>query len=379
MSSLTVCRHNLFVFASMKTTLSLPRTVLVLFLFFLVFGALYLAKPFLVPLTFGVILSMLFYPMCKWFEAKGISRGFASFICVLSFVLLIAGLISLLVWQLSGMASEMTGMQEKITKQIESLQLKLQTSFGVSTEQQEQFVKKQQQSGGGGISSTITGFFSGFGSFSVDTLLALVYIFLFLFFRAHLKKFILKLVPENEHTKATKVISEASQISQKHFTGIGKMIVVLWIMYGIGFSIIGVKNAIFFAILCGLLEIIPFIGNLTGTALTIVASLAQGGSTNLIIGIIAIYGLVQFIQSYFLEPLIVGSAENINPLFTIIILVVGELVWGIPGMVLALPMLGITKVVFDNIQPLKPYGFLIGEDKKKDDEDIGTKIKKVFK
>jgi predicted PurR-regulated permease PerM len=362
----------------MTSTLSLPRAVLILFLFFLVFGALYFAKPFLVPLTFGIIFAMLFYPMCKWMETKGLGRGFASFIGVLSFVLLISGLVALLAWQLSGMVSEMSGMQEKLSEQIESFRSKIQNSFGVSKKQQEQFIEKQQESGGGGISSIIAGFFSGFSSFAVDFILTLVYFFLFLFFRSHLKKFVLKLVPEAEHTKAAKIMHDGSKISQKHFTGLGKMIVVLWIMYGIGFSIVGVKNAIFFAILCGVLEIVPFIGNLAGTTMTVLASLAQGDS-NLVIGIIVTYGAVQFIQTYFLEPLIVGSAENINPLFTIIILVVGELVWGIPGMVLALPMLGITKVIFDNIEPLKPYGFLVGEGKKKDDENIGTKIKKVFK
>jgi predicted PurR-regulated permease PerM len=54
------------------------------------------------------------------------------------------------------------------------------------------------------------------------------------------------------------------------------MIVLLWVMYGIGFTIAGVKNAFFFAIICGILEIIPFVGNLAGTALTLAMSLVQG-------------------------------------------------------------------------------------------------------
>ena len=154
------------------------------------------------------------------------------------------------------------------------------------------------------------------------------------------------------------------------------MIVILWIMYGIGFSVAGVKNALFFAILCGLLEIVPFVGNITGTALTIIASMATGGSLNVIIGILIVYGLVQFIQTYILEPLVVGEEISINPLFTIIGLVVGELVWGIPGMVVALPVLGMLKVIFDNIDPLKPYGFLIGSQKK--ENNFKDKMKKFF-
>ena len=90
----------------------------------------------------------------------------------------------------------------------------------------------------------------------------------------------------------------------------------------------------------------------------------QGGGSGMIIGVLITYAIVQFIQTYILEPLVVGAEVNINPLFTIFVLVAGELVWGIPGMVLAIPLLGIAKIICDHIEPLKPYGFLIGQEKK---------------
>jgi predicted PurR-regulated permease PerM len=100
---------------------------------------------------------------------------------------------------------------------------------------------------------------------------------------------------------------------------------------------------------------------------------------NMLIGILITYAIVQFFQSYILEPLVVGAEVNINPLFTIIIIVVGEMVWGVGGMVLAIPMLGIVKIICDHIEPLKPYGFLIGEEKKKKNSGIVDKIKGMFK
>ncbi len=160
-------------------------------------------------------------------------------------------------------------------------------------------------------------------------------------------------------------MTDSSKVIQKYLTGLALMIVCLWIMYGIGFSIVGVKNAIFFAILCGLLEIVPFVGNLVGTLLTILVSMAQGGDMNLLLGIVITYGIIQFIQTYLLEPLVVGREVDINPIATIAGLVAGELLWGIPGMVLAIPVLGICKIVFDNIENLKPFGYLIGEERKR--------------
>jgi predicted PurR-regulated permease PerM len=77
--------------------------------------------------------------------------------------------------------------------------------------------------------------------------------------------------------------------------------------------------------------------------------------------VLAVYAIIQFTQTYLLEPLVVGARVSINPLCTIVIIVAGEMLWGIPGMILAIPMLGIIKIICDSIPELQPYGFLIGE------------------
>jgi predicted PurR-regulated permease PerM len=159
-----------------------------------------------------------------------------------------------------------------------------------------------------------------------------------------------------------------------------KMIGCLWIMYGIGFSAMGVENAVFFAVLCGLFEIVPFIGNIAGTTLTVLVTALHGASPTTLGGIVLTYGVVQFIQGWVLEPFIVGSQVKINALFTIIALVIGELIWGIPGIILAIPILAIFKILCDHIEPLKPYGFLIGEiETNKSEGSIIEKIKNIVK
>ncbi|HEX8331978.1 MAG TPA: AI-2E family transporter, partial [Segetibacter sp.] len=285
----------------------------------------------------------------------------------------------LISWQISDLASDFTGMEQKVTQSVDKFKQTLSSTFGISPEKQQEIMKKQQQSGGGGMSSVVTGIMSSFMGMMVDTILVLVYIFLLMFYRRHIKEFILKLVPQEDKTKTTKIIYGSANVAQHYLGGLAMMIVLLWIMYGIGFSIAGVKNAFFFAILCGLLEIIPFIGNLAGTALTLLMAVTQGGGSNIIIGILITYALVQFIQSYIIEPLVVGAEVNINPLFTIIAIVLGETVWGIPGMILAIPLVGIFKIICDNVESLKPYGFLIGEEKKKKEPGMMDKVKGWFK
>jgi predicted PurR-regulated permease PerM len=361
----------------MNNVAPLQTPVRLLSFIVLVFGILYFGKPFFVPITFAAILAMLFFPMSHWLEQKGISRGFASFLCILTFVVMVGAVIGLLLWQLAGMADQMSGMEQKLTELKAQLQQWLESKFGVEKAQQEKFIQDQKQSGGSSVSKIISTALSGLSGFLVDTILVLVYIFLLLFFRTQLKQFLLAIVSEGNKETAKKIITEGSKVSRKYVTGLAKMIGILWLMYGIGFTIVGVKNAIFFAILCGLFEIVPFVGNLAGTGLTIIGSVTQGGS-NLLVGILVTYAIVQFVQTYLLEPLVVGSEENVNPLFTIIVLVIGEMVWGIPGMVLALPLLGILKVIFDNIEELRPYGYLVGKKKEKNKESLFTKIKKKF-
>jgi predicted PurR-regulated permease PerM len=208
--------------------------------------------------------------------------------------------------------------------------------------------------------------------------LILVYVLFLLYYRSHLKQFILKLSGINQREEMEKVIYIVAHVSQQYLVGLSKMIGCLWVMYAIGFSALGVKNALFFAFLCGILEIVPFIGNITGTSLTILVSAVQGESVPTLIGIAAVYALVQFIQGWILEPIIVGSQVKINPLFTIIALVVGQLLWGVPGIFLAIPLIAMFKIVCDHFESLKPIGFLIGETESRKNEVVVIQKVKVW-
>ena len=344
----------------------------VLLIIFLSAILLYHAKPVLLPLAFAAFIAMLLVPVCRWLQGKGVNKVVAILCSILLVVIFFGGIGALLGWQVADLSKDMKGLEEKISERYTDLRNTISEKFGVSPEKQKEMIEKQQQSSGGGMSSMVMGFLSGIGGFLTNIVLVMVYVFLFLYLRNHLKNFLIKAVPANRQ-ETMEVVDRAQKVSQKYLMGMALMIFTLWVMYGIGFSIVGVKHAIFFAILCGLLEIVPFIGNLLGTSLTILFSLAQGGS-NLVVGIIITYAVVQFIQTYILEPLIVGSEVNINPLFTIFGLVAAELIWGIPGMILAIPVMGVTKIIFDHVEPLKPYGFLMGEEKKQSEGNFKKKM-----
>jgi predicted PurR-regulated permease PerM len=327
-----------------------------LILLFLIFAGLYYAKEFLIPLSIGGILATLFLPFSKWLELK-IPKGLAVFICLLTLLLVMSSLFALIGWKISELVNDIALIKQKVLDTFNYAQAYIFKNLGITVKEQTQIMKDEQPS----ISGIMQMMLGSFTYLFTNLILVLVYVFFLLYYRGHIKFFLLKLANPNQKSEMEKVISRATYISQQYLLGLSKMIVCLWILYGIGFSIMGVQNAFFFAILCGLFEIVPFIGNITGTTLTVLVSALHGASLSMLGGIVLTYGIVQFIQGWVLEPLILGSQVKINPLFTIIALVLGELVWGIPGIILAIPLTAIFKIICDHIEPLKPYGFLIGD------------------
>jgi predicted PurR-regulated permease PerM len=286
----------------------------------------------------------------------------------------IAGVIWLLYWQVSGLAENASKIQENFLNRLEQARRFISSSLGISKKRQEELIAKGNSSET--IGHTVSSVLSGLGSLLTDFVLFVVYLFLLLYYRLLLKRFILMWVPQKSRERTSGIIETCRHVAQQYLGGLTIMIVCLWVMYSIGFALVGVKSPIFFAILCGLLEIVPFVGNLTGNAITMLMVMAQGGNFSMILGVLLTYGTIQFLQTYLLEPLVVGAEVNINPLFTIIGLVLGEMVWGIPGMVLAIPVMGITKIVCDNVEELRPFGYLLGPEKKRNNKQLTEKLRK---
>lgn len=353
----------------------LTKAIKILLFIFLLAASLYYARPFLVPVAFASLLAMLLLPLCRRLQHIGVNKALAIAICIVTFVALMVGIIWLLYWQISDIAKDATTIEQTAHQKLLALKQYISHTFGISEQKQKDIVQGSDNSLTGKVSSLATGVFSSMATFITNLLLVLIYVFLFMYYRSHLKRFVLMLIPRAQQQKALAVIDSCQKVAQEYLTGLALMIVCLWVMYGIGFTIVGVKNPIFFAILCGLLEIVPYVGNLTGSSITALMTMAQGGSWSMALGVLATYGVVQFIQSYVIQPLVVGRQVNLNPVFSIGGIVVGDLIWGIPGMILIIPLLGIAKIVCDHIEPLKPYGFLMGEIKSKRTNRLTTKVK----
>lgn len=352
-------------------TITLNSVIKKLLLLFLVIAGLYYAKVFLMPLCFGGILATLFLPMSNWLERKKMPKFFAVLICLFTIIIVIGGLFTLFGWKISGLIKDVEVLKQRAIDSGTQLQTYIFNRFGLSAKDQLSILKKEQPS----YANIMQSMAGSLTDFLGNLVLVYIYFIFLLFYRNHIKQFLLKLSLEKNKAEMENIIQTTAKVSQQYLLGLFKMIACLWILYGIGFSLLGVENAIFFAVLCGFLEIVPYIGNLVGTFLTVIVAALHGAEFSMLGGIVIVYATVQTFQGWILEPIILGPQVKINPLFTILALVLGQLIWGIPGIILAIPLTAIFKIICDHLEPLKPYGFLIGE--LETEENEGGFIRKI--
>lgn len=354
----------------------LVKTNLILLLFFLIFGGMHFASSFLIPFVFGAILAMLMTPLSRKMEKAGINKALSALLCILLLVLIVVGIGVMLSAQMASVAENIPQLEQQITQKINEVQQTIQKTFGISPQKQKEAMKKG--SSGIGISSYIVGLLGSFTNLLTNSLLVLVYMFLLLYYRSRFPKFILMVVSDDKKEKAQHVIDDSSHVAQQYLIGRGIMMLILAVEYSIGLTIVGLKNALFISVLAALLSIIPYIGNIVGGGLALMMALVQGGSSGIFIGILIVFTITQLFENYVLEPLVVGAEVDIHPFFTIVIIVIGGLIWGIAGMILAIPILAILKIIFSNIEFLHPYAYLIGDTRKKSKSNFADKVKGWF-
>ncbi|HZH88336.1 MAG TPA: AI-2E family transporter, partial [Chitinophagaceae bacterium] len=175
----------------------------------------------------------------------------------------------------------------------------------------------------------------------------------------------------------TSAIHKTQVMVKNYLIGLFFQMVIVSVLFIIAYSIIGVKYAILLAIMTGLLNIIPYVGIIFSMLLAMLIAFATGSPAQVAFIVIAVL-IINAIDGNIVMPKIIGSKVKVNSLAVIIGMVIGEKVWGIMGMLLTIPILAMTKIIFDHIKELKPWGFLLGEDNTVIDNMDTSVIKSYF-
>lgn len=335
---------------------------------------LYFGREFFILVVFAGFLAMLMTPVSNRLEKHSMSRVFSTLISVSAILAVLAGFVMLLSSQVANVSEDFPGIRSKVEQGVSSLEVWINNTLGISSDTLESKASDAMTTAGGYITGMLKGVFSFFGGL----LLILVFTFLFLLQREKYENFVVMLYREDKRTEAKKMIGKISKIAQQYLGGRLISILLLAVLYIIGFSIIGLKNALLLAAIAAIMTFIPYVGPLLGGFVPFFMALVSG-SFNQAIWVAVIITLGQLFDNYFIEPYVVGGSVNISPFFTIFILILGGVVWGIAGVILFLPLLGILKIVFENVEGMEPYAYLIGDQKKSSSSSqIMDKLKNLF-
>ena len=209
--------------------------------------------------------------------------------------------------------------------------------------------------------SSIGATLSIFGEVLTLTVLIPVYIFMILFYEPLLLDFIRKLFRKSNQKEVESVMASTKFIIQKYLSALMLEAIIVATANSIALLIIGVEYAIVLGVMGAIINIIPYIGGIISIALPIMVALATMPSASYSLIILIAYLIIQFIDVHYIVPKIVASKVRLNALVSIIAVLTGGAIWGVPGMFLSIPLTAVIKVIFDNIEGLQPWGFLLGD------------------
>ncbi len=319
-----------------------------------------LGKDFLDPLVFGFLFAVLLLPIASFFEKKvRLPRGAAALLAIISLVAVIYGVMYLVGSQVANLANDWPMLSKQVSSSIRELQGWIESAFHINMEKQMDYVHdatgKIMASGTDVIGST----FGAISSLMLFLVFIIIFTLLILLYRRLLFKFLLEVSGDDNASTVRDIVGNVQRILREYILGLLlEMFIVSCIACTI-FLLIGIKYAILLGIIVGLFNIIPYVGIFTALFLSSLVTFATGSPQQALFVAIGVVG-IHAVDSNVLLPTVVGSKVRLNALLSFLGIVVGELIWGLSGMFLAIPVMAIFKIIFDRIESLKPWGLLLG-------------------
>ncbi|OOG72165.1 AI-2E family transporter [Flavobacterium sp. A45] len=316
----------------------------------------YMLQDFFIPLLFAIILSILIYPIVNYFESRLCFNRIVSItFAIVIFTSLVFAVFVLIGIQFKEIADKSDKYYAQIEKKINPLVTQTEKSTGIKSEDLEiKEIAKQN-------STNIMDFIATSGSILGDFILSPLYMFLFLLYRNFLVSFIYKASSGTSKSKVRHILNDIYKVQQNYLSGLLMVMILVGILNSLGLLLLGIEHAFFFGFLASLLLLIPYIGIIVGSIIPALIAFATKDSYWYAIGVIAIFGFIQFLEGNLITPKITGSKISLNAFVSILSIILFSMLWGISGMILALPITASLKVIFDNSEKMKPLGILLGE------------------
>ena len=335
-----------------------------LFALVLILALMYVTQSVLLPLLFSILISISLFPLARFFERLKLGKGLSAILSVLIAIAIIFGLIWFIIHETIIIGKDATAITDKVLSVLERGQTWLQHQFGIEKNDVMDKLKEQGNKSLENAGGMLTSTFGSIGNVIASSVLVPLFSFFLLYYRDFFREFFFKAFSKQPQHKVNEVLNKIYDVVQDYLVGLITVMGIVAVLNTVGLMLMGIDYAWFFGSLASLLMLLPYIGIAIGSILPALFALAVKDSAWYAVGVIAWFQVVQFLEGNVITPNIVGSKVSINPLMAIIGILLGGMLFGLAGLILALPMIATLKVIFDANPNMEALGFLIGEPEK---------------
>jgi predicted PurR-regulated permease PerM len=342
------------------------QSILALVAFFFI---LYIGQNIIIPLVFALIIAILLNPLVNFFHRKGINRIVAIILAILITVIVLSVIFYFIGSQVNMFREALPVLNHKFKLFAEDAILWVSEKLNIPKAKVDSVIETKKDEGMNRASYLVGNTLIAVSSVIFFVLLIPVYIFLFLFYKPLLLDFISQLFPRSQHKMVAEILFTTKALIQSYLLGLLIEMVIVAILNTTVLLIIGVEYAVVFGVIGAILNVIPYIGGIVAISLPMIMAFITISPLSAFFVFVG-YVIVQLIDNNILVPGIVASKVKINALISIVVVFIGGALWGVAGMFLSIPVTAILKVICDHIQPLKPLGFLIGDNMPRIGKDV---------
>lgn len=322
---------------------------------------LFIAREIIVPIIYSIIVAIVLSPIVDYFVSKKMNRVVAIVITLMLLIILTVLIVTLLSNQILQFSDSFPKLLEKFQQLLEQAVIWASDYFNISERKINLWIAAKKVEILNGSSGSIGRTIMNTGSILIILVLIPVYIFMILYYQPLLLEFIHRLFRVSSQNKVNEVLLSTKKIIRSYLVGLLLEAAIVATLNSVSMLIIGIDYAIILGVMGAILNFIPYLGGIVAAGLSVAITLATTSSLSYCLLVLASFIVIQLIDNNFIIPKIVASRVKINALVSIIVVIIGGALWGIPGMFLSIPLTAIIKVVFDHIEALKPWGFLLGD------------------
>jgi predicted PurR-regulated permease PerM len=351
---MAVCRHP-------STSVIFTKLLNPLLVICILFVILYVGQEILKPFAFSCLLAILLISPCKFFERQGFPRGFASLVSLILAVLVFIVVFYFISNSLLSFKNDIPQMMQNLNDAIAQLEKMLQENLHVSSQKVQDIVRNSTNKV---LPSTSTLMFSTVSTVTnvfFVSIIIFITTFLLLLYRGLIVLFFTSLFADKYTESIHSIFFKTRFVIKSYIVGLFIEMIVVATAYCTALFLIGVKYALLLGVIGAILNLIPYLGIFMALILSSLITLTTT-SPGKILWIIVALLIIHLTDANILMPKIVGSKVKINALVTIMGVIIGSAVWGIPGMFMAVPVLAIMKVIFEGVEPLNAFAIIMGDD-----------------